>query len=54
MVDNPEDLQLMRLIHTEIGKRDAPISLKKIVRFLDEKPEIRKINSNILVEHKIF
>lgn len=46
-VDNPEDLQVARLIHNSLGKNDKPISLKRIIKFLDDNPNIAKINSNI-------
>ena len=48
-VDNPEDLLVMRLIHNEIGQKDNPISLHKIIKFLDKNHEVKKINSGIPV-----
>lgn len=47
-VDNPEDLQLARLIYNSIGKNGIPIPMKKIVSFLDAHEEIKKINSHII------
>ena len=46
-VDTPEDLQMMRLIDKFIGNHGNPISLRKIITFLDENPDIAKINSSI-------
>ena len=48
-VDNPEDLLVARIIQDEIGKNDSPIELKKIIKFLDKNPEVKKINSGIPV-----
>ena len=46
-VDTPEDLQMMRLIDKFIGNHGNPISLRKIITFLDKNPDIAKINSSI-------
>lgn len=47
-VDNPEDLKVARMIYDSIGKNDEPIPMKKIVNFLDDHPEITRINSHIV------
>lgn len=46
-VDTPEDLIISRLIHRKLGKGRNPISLMKIIRFLDKNPKISEINSEI-------
>ena len=47
-VDNPEDLQVARLIYESIGKNGEPIPMKKIISFLNAYPEVVKINSHIM------
>jgi len=47
-VDNPEDLQVARLIYDSIGKKGKPIQMRKIVNFLDIHPEVTRINSHIV------
>ena len=49
-VDTPQDLLVARKIYEKLGKRGKPIQLKKIIKFLDQHPEIKKINSNL--KHK--
>ena len=44
-VDSPQDLWVARLIHEHLGNGTKPIPLKKIVKFLDNNPEISRINS---------
>lgn len=51
-VDNPQDLVLVREIYKALGKNDNPIPLKKIIKFLDDNPEIAKINSDLSVVKK--
>ena len=51
-VDTPQDLSVARLIYENLGKEDKPISLKKIIKFLDKNPKIKKINSKILIKFK--
>ena len=46
-VDTPEDLIISRLIYKELGNTKKIISLKQIIQFLDENPEILKINSSV-------
>ena len=53
-VDTPEDLQVARMIYSTFGKEDNPIKLDKIVRFLEKNSKIQKINSDVIVQHKIF
>ena len=53
-VDTPEDLQVARIIYNRFGKEDNPIKLDKIVRFLEKNSQIQKINSDLVVQHKIF
>jgi spore coat polysaccharide biosynthesis protein SpsF (cytidylyltransferase family) len=47
-VDNPEDLQVARLIYESIGKNGEPIPMRKIISFLNAHPEVVKINSHIM------
>ena len=53
-VDTPQDLWVARIIHNNLGKNKKPIPLRKIIRFLDNNPKIKDINSNIEVEFKIY
>jgi len=46
-VDNPEDLQAMRLVYNSLGNNGKPIPLVKIIKFLDDNPDVTKINSHI-------
>ena len=46
-VDTPEDLMVACIIHNYLGKKDNPIRLSKILKLLDNNPEITKINSGI-------
>lgn len=50
-VDTPQDLWVAQKIYGKLGKRGKAIPLKKIIKFLDQHPEIKKINSNL--KHKI-
>lgn len=43
-VDYPEDLLLVRMIYDELGKRNKPIPLERVIKFLDTHPKIAKIN----------
>jgi spore coat polysaccharide biosynthesis protein SpsF len=47
-VDNPEDLIVVRKIWDAIGTQEGVIPLADIIKFLDENPEIKAINSGIL------
>jgi N,N'-diacetyllegionaminate synthase len=46
-VDTPEDLILIRLIHSKLGKLDKPIVLKKVIKFLESNKKLMEINSEI-------
>ena len=46
-VDTPEDLILSRLIYKRLGKRDRPIKLQNILKFLEQNSNLIKINSSI-------
>lgn len=46
-VDNPEDLIVVRKIYENLGNNKKPISLKKIIEFLDHNNEVIRINSHI-------
>lgn len=46
-VDTPEDLMVARIINDHIGKDGKPISLKKIIKFLDANPKVTTINSGM-------
>ena len=47
-VDCPEDLDFLRVLLDAMGESVGPILLEDIVNILEEKPEIRNINSHIL------
>jgi N,N'-diacetyllegionaminate synthase len=47
-VDNPEDLIVVRKIYENLGNGKNPITLKKIINFLDKHNEITQINSHML------
>lgn len=47
-VDCPEDLDFLRVLLDAMGESVGPLPLDGIVKILEEKPEIRKINSHIL------
>lgn len=49
-VDTPQDLWVAQKIYHKLGRNGKPIQLKKIIKFLDSNPEIKKINSNL--KHK--
>lgn len=49
-VDTPQDLWVARLIYNNFKSNGKPISLIKIIEFLDKNPKIKKINSNL--KHK--
>ena len=49
-VDTPQDLWVARIIHSKLGNGDKPISLKKIIKFLDNNKFIQKINSDIPID----
>ncbi len=46
-VDTPEDLIVARIIHQKLGKGKTPITLEKIIKFLDRNTTISKINLDI-------
>ena len=46
-VDTPQDLWVAQKIYLKLGRKGKPIQLKKIIKFLDSNPEIKKINSNL-------
>jgi len=46
-VDTPEDLLVARKIYEKLGNDDCPIPLKKVIKFLEQNPQIATINSNI-------
>jgi len=53
-VDTPQDLWVSRIIHKSLGSKDKPIHLNRIVDFLDSNSNVKKINSDIPVEFRIF
>ena len=53
-VDTPQDLWVARIIHENLGRGKQPIALEKIIKFLDEHPEIKKINSDISIKYKRY
>lgn len=53
-VDTPQDLWVARIVYETLGKNGKPISLNKIIRFLDSHPRVKEINSNILLKYKRY
>ena len=53
-VDTPQDLWVARIIHENLGTGKKPISLKKILKFLDAHSNVKKINSNIALKYKRY
>lgn len=49
-VDSPQDLMVARIIHKNLGNGKNPIKLKKIIMFLDNNPDILKINQEIPID----
>jgi len=49
-VDTPEDLIVARLIHKALGKKSRIIPMGEIIEFLENNPQIRKINSDVPIE----
>ena len=48
-VDTPKDLELMREIYGELYKENEIVTLKDAIKFLDDNPDIAKINKDIPV-----
>jgi len=46
-VDTPQDLIASRIIYQNLGNKKKPISLQKIIKFLDKNPKILEINLDI-------
>jgi len=53
-VDTPQDLWLARIIHEFLGSKNIPIPLKKIIKFLDDHPKFKKINSDLKIKYKRY
>jgi N,N'-diacetyllegionaminate synthase len=53
-VDTPQDLMVSRIIYDSLGRKNWPIKLENIVKFLDSHSEVKKINSDVPVEFRIF
>lgn len=53
-VDTPQDLWVTRIIHEKLGKKKKLIRIKKIIKFLDSHPSIKKINSNAAIHYKRY
>jgi spore coat polysaccharide biosynthesis protein SpsF len=51
-VDTPQDLIVVRTIIEKISKNNSTTPLDKIIKFLDNNPKIKKLNSNILIKYK--
>lgn len=49
-MDTEEDLKLLRIIHNGVRKEDI-ISIEKVIQFLDENPDLIKINLESEKEH---
>jgi spore coat polysaccharide biosynthesis protein SpsF len=46
-VDTPQDLITSRIIYENLGNKKKPISLQKIIKFLDKNPKVLEINSDV-------
>lgn len=46
-VDTPEDFQLMRHVYEALHRPGTLISIKDAVRWLDEHPEVKQLNSHV-------
>jgi len=53
-VDTPEDLIVARMIQKGLKIKKQPISLLKIINFLDKNSKIKKINSKISLKYTRF
>ena len=53
-VDTPEDLIVVRMIQKDLKIKKQPVSLIKIINFLDNNPKIKKINSRISLKYKRY
>lgn len=53
-VDTPQDLWVSRIIYDSLSRKNWPIKLGNIIEFLDGHNEVKKINSNVPVEFRIF
>lgn len=53
-VDTPQDLCVARIIYEKLGINGMPITLKKIIKFLDANPKIKKINSDVQLKYNRF
>jgi spore coat polysaccharide biosynthesis protein SpsF (cytidylyltransferase family) len=50
-VDTPEDFELIKIIYRKMYKPGKIISLKEVIKFLDNNPALLKINSNIKIKN---
>lgn len=53
-VDTPEDLMVARMIQKGLKIKKQPVSLLKIINFLDKNPKIKKINLKISLKYTRF
>lgn len=51
-LDYDEDLVLFNKIHDELSKTNPDFNLKSVFKYLDENPEVAKINSHIQLKYK--
>ena len=47
-VDTASDLELIREIYKHLHKKSAIIDLKKVIKFLDKNPAVKKINAHVV------
>ncbi len=53
-VDTPEDLLVAKIIYESLNKKNDPIKIKKIIKFLEENSSISNINSDIPLRYKKY
>lgn len=46
-VDTPDDLKLMRIIYKNFYRKDFVVTLREVIEFLDNNPELLKINKQV-------
>ena len=53
-VDTRDDLSLIREIYKRLYKQGNPIEIKDVIKLLDDKPELLKINAHVKQKRKLL
>ncbi|MBC8431759.1 MAG: aminotransferase class III-fold pyridoxal phosphate-dependent enzyme [Desulfobacterales bacterium] len=53
-VDEPSDLEFIRALYSKNGSGGLALSMDAILRLLDQKPELTKINNSIICNHGYY